>query len=87
MYYISGNIVSGEYDDQTEQFSISMIKHFKTQSILTKNQAIQLLDYLYRHKDDEGGQVITLNDQMPLRISSEEINSLILDLERIESHF
>lgn len=87
MYYISGNIVSGEYDDQTEQFSISMIKHFKTQSILTKNQAIQLLDYLYRHKDEEGGQVITLNDQMPLRISSEEINSLILDLERIESHF
>ncbi|MCA1038200.1 hypothetical protein LCM00_01655 [Bacillus infantis] len=87
MYYISGNIVSGEYDDQTEQFSISMIKHFKTQSILTKNQAIQLLDYLYRHKDEEGGQVITLNDQMPLRISSEEINSLILDLERIKSHF
>jgi hypothetical protein len=87
MYYISGNIVSGEYDDQTEQFSISMIKHFKTQSILTKNQAIQLLDYLYRHKDEEGGQVITLNDQMPLRISSEEINALILDLERVESHF
>ncbi|MGD6844605.1 hypothetical protein ACQCVH_19090 [Bacillus infantis] len=87
MYYISGNIVSGEYDDQTEQFSISMIKHFKTQSILTKNQAIQLLDYLYRHKDEEGGQVITLNDQMPLRISSEEISALILDLERIESHF
>jgi hypothetical protein len=87
MYYISGNIVSGEYDDQTEQFSISMIKHFKTQSILTKNQAIQLLDYLYRHKDEEGGQVITLNDQMPLRISSEEISALILDLERIASHF
>ncbi|OXT14812.1 hypothetical protein B9K06_24335 [Bacillus sp. OG2] len=87
MYYISGNIISGEYDDQSEQFSISMIKHFKTQSILTKDQAIQLLDYLYRHRDEEGGQVITLNDQMPLRISSEEINSLILDLEKIESHF
>ncbi|MCP1158559.1 MULTISPECIES: hypothetical protein [Bacillaceae] len=87
MYYISGNIISGEYDDQAEHFSISMIKHFKTQSILTKDQAIQLLDYLYRHRDEEGGQVITLNDQMPLRISSEEINSLILDLEKIESHF
>lgn len=87
MYYISGNIISGEYDDQAEQFSISMIKHFKTQSILTKDQASQLLDYLYRHKDEEGGQVITLNDQMPLRVSSEEINALILDLEKIESHF
>jgi hypothetical protein len=87
MYYISGSIVSGEYDDQTEQFSISMIKQFRTQSILTKNQAIQLLDYLYRHKDEEGGQVITLNDQMPLRISPEEVSALILDLERIESFF
>jgi hypothetical protein len=87
MYYISGNIISGEYDDETEQFSISMIKQFKTQSILTSHQAIQLLDYLYRHKDEEGGQVITLNDQMPLRISPEEVNALILDLERIETFF
>ncbi|MBM4764822.1 hypothetical protein [Bacillus sp. B15-48] len=81
---LTGNIISGEFDELTNEFSLQKVKSFTTQSTIKENQLKSLYDYLEKHRDDMDGQIITLYDQMPLRLSQEEINLFIADLEKVQ---
>ncbi|KHE72981.1 hypothetical protein [Halobacillus sp. BBL2006] len=78
-----GSIISGEYDSQAEEFILQQVKHISTLSTLNSNQVNQLYHYLYNHKDEADGQVLTMNDQLLVPLSQTEINQLIEDLEQI----
>ncbi|RBP96440.1 hypothetical protein DFO70_101247 [Cytobacillus firmus] len=81
---LQGNIITGVYDAETSAFEIQKVKNFSTQSVLNKNQCENLYNYLSLHEEDEGGQIITLYDQMPLMLTRQEIGNLKKDLENIK---
>jgi hypothetical protein len=81
--FLKGSIISGEFDEQMNEFSLQTIKHFNTQSTIKENQLKALFHYLQKHEGDKDGQVITLYDQMPIRLSPEEIKHLLSDLEKV----
>jgi uncharacterized protein YneF (UPF0154 family) len=85
--FIQGSIIAGEFDSSLNEFAIQQVKHFETESILTENQLNQIYNYLKRNQHQEDGQIITLYDQMPIRLSQEEINQFIDDLEKVKSMY
>ncbi|MGG1575181.1 hypothetical protein [Fictibacillus sp. NRS-1165] len=82
---MNGNIISGEFDVSMNEFSLQQVKHLATQSTLSVSQLNKLYGYLQKHQNDLDGQVITLYDAMPVRLSSEEIGLLLHDLKSIQS--
>ncbi|WLR57671.1 hypothetical protein LC048_10320 [Mesobacillus subterraneus] len=62
------------------EFSLQRVKSFDTQSIFKEFQMNSVYEYLKKHQNDPDGQIITLNDQMPVRLSQSEINQLLSDL-------
>ncbi|GIO22230.1 hypothetical protein [Oceanobacillus sp. J11TS1] len=84
---LTGNIISGEFDERVNEFSIQKVKHFTTESSIKENQLKSLHDYLKKHQNDADGQIITLYDQMPIRLSQEEVNLIINDLEKIQTMY
>jgi hypothetical protein len=81
---VEGTIISGEFDLSMNEFSLHTVKHLFTESTLKESQINRLYEYLNKHKHEDGGQFITLYDQMPIRLSQVEINQLLGDLERIK---
>jgi hypothetical protein len=82
---VNGGIISGEFDEQLNEFTLQQVKYFQTESIIRESQLIALYHYLKKHENDVDGQIITLYDQMPVRLSQEEIMLLIADLEKVQS--
>jgi CRISPR/Cas system CSM-associated protein Csm2 small subunit len=87
MSYHEGLIISGEYDKEMNEFSIQKVKEFQTQSVVNQKQVNSLYQYLKSHIDEEEGQIVTLYDQMPVKLSQEEVRQIIQDLEQIQSLF
>ncbi|EIJ78204.1 hypothetical protein PB1_11609 [Bacillus methanolicus PB1] len=87
MSYHEGFIISGEYDKEMKEFAIQKVKEFQTQSVVNQKQVNSLYRYLKSNIDKEEGQVVTLYDQMPVKLSQEEVKQIILDLEHIKSLF
>jgi hypothetical protein len=81
---LKGNIIAGEFDELMNEFSVQKVKHFTTETSIKEKQLKSLYDYLKKHRDDTDGQIITLYDQMPVRLSQEEINLFISDLEKVQ---
>lgn len=82
MQNISGNILTGEYDEKENVFTIQTVKHFYTETTLNGQQVQSLCKYL-SEREHEDGQVLSLFDQMLIRLSQSEVHSLLKDLERI----
>jgi len=81
---LTGNIISGEFDERLNEFSLKKVKHLSTESTINETQLTSLYDYLKKHQNDIDGQIITLYDQMPIQLTQEEIGHLISDLEKIQ---
>ncbi|MBS4214642.1 MULTISPECIES: hypothetical protein [Neobacillus] len=81
---LTGSIISGEFDELMNEFSLQKVKHFTTESTIKQSQLKSLYDYLKKHRNDIDGQIITLYDQMPILLSQEEINLFISDLEKVQ---
>ncbi|HZH62965.1 MAG TPA: hypothetical protein VEY70_26145, partial [Metabacillus sp.] len=79
---VEGAIISGEFDTSMNEFSIQTVKQFYTESTLRQSQLNLLYEYLEKHKHEEGGQFVTLYDQMPVRLSQGEIYQLLEDLKK-----
>ncbi|WP_227936408.1 hypothetical protein [Alkalihalobacillus deserti] len=79
-----GKIISGEFDNEVNEFIVQQVKKLTTKSTLNKKQVDKLYRYLKSHEHDMGGQIITLYDQMLLSLTQEELHSLIHDLEEIQ---
>jgi hypothetical protein len=84
---LSGSIISGEFDEFMNEFSIEQVKTFYTKSTLTENQLDAIYDYLHKHKDEGDGQILTLYDQLPVRLTQEETNQLLEDLNKIKTFY
>lgn len=84
---LSGTIISGRFDEESNEFSLQKVKHFATETTIKENQLKSLYDYLKKHQADADGQFITLYDQLPIRLSQAEINHLIRDLEEVQSYY
>lgn len=82
---LEGSMISGEFDEQKNEFVLQQVKHFSTESILNEKQLNTIYDYLNKHKLEGDGQVLTLYDQMPVLLSQKEINDFISDLDKIRS--
>jgi hypothetical protein len=85
--FLKGSIISGEFDEQMNEFSLQTVKHFNTKSTIKENQLRVLYHYLQEHEGDKDGQVITLYDQLPIRLSPQEIKKLLEDLEKVGSMY
>ena len=83
--FVEGKIISGEFDHAINEFSLQRVKSFETQSIFKECQMDSVYNYLKKHENDPDGQIITLYDQMPVRLTQSEINQLLSDLERVKS--
>ncbi|MFD1040119.1 hypothetical protein ACFQ3N_17235 [Virgibacillus byunsanensis] len=80
---LKGNIISGEFDQLESEFILQSVKHFSTKAVINENQLNALYDYLNKHKDDTYGHVLTLYDQMPVRLNQEEVSQFLNDLESV----
>ncbi|MCM2534849.1 hypothetical protein NDK43_24030 [Neobacillus pocheonensis] len=85
--FLQGTIIAGEFDSSMNEFSLQKVKNFNTETVLKESQINNIYHYLKEHQHEDDGQVITLYDQMPIRISQKEINQLICDLERVMSMY
>lgn len=84
---IKGDIISGEFDEYRNEFALQQVKHFYMESTINGNQLNTLYDYLKKHVNEDEGQIITLYDQMPVSLTSEETSHFIGDLEKIRTTF
>ncbi|MBA2176099.1 hypothetical protein H0266_14475 [Halobacillus locisalis] len=80
---MNGKIIQGTFDQVNDEFVLNQVKHFTTQSILNKDQFDKIYDYLNNHKDEADDQILTLNEQMLVRLSQEESSQFIEDLNQI----
>ncbi|AJI26250.1 hypothetical protein I6G76_00085 (plasmid) [Bacillus cereus] len=81
---LTGNIISGEFDEPTNEFSLQKVKHFTTESTIKESQLKNLYNYLKKYQNNTDGQIITLYDQIPIWLNQEEINLFISDLEKVQ---
>ncbi len=84
---MQGSIITGEFDSAMNEFALQKVKNFETESVLNKIQIDHIYQYLKKHQHEEDGQIITLYDQMPLRLSQAEIDQLIRDVEKVMSMY
>lgn len=82
---LAGNLISGTFDEENNAFSIQQIKYFTTETTLNEKQLNMLRYYLQKHQEMMEGPVITLYDQLPLRLSQEETKLLLADLDKIRT--
>jgi len=83
--FVKGNIIAGEFDSTINEFSLQKVKNFETESVLNEDQLNNIYQYLKKHQLGEDGQIITLYDQMLVRLAQNEVNQLIVDLEKVMS--
>lgn len=83
MSNLNGHIMTGVFHDGINEFSVKKIKSFSTQTVLNEKQTTSLYYYLKSHADDEDGQILTLYDQMPIKLSQYEVINLIEDLDQL----
>ncbi|AND40530.1 hypothetical protein [Cytobacillus oceanisediminis] len=83
--FVKGNIIAGEFDSAINEFSLQKVMNFETESVLNEDQLNNIYHYLKKHQHEEDGQIITLYDQMLVRLARNEVNQLIVDLEKVMS--
>ncbi|MBD8071276.1 hypothetical protein [Bacillus sp. PS06] len=66
------------------EYILKQVKQIPTQSIMKKQQIQSLSDYLAKAVHHDEHHIITINDQLPIRLTNDEANQLITELESIE---
>ncbi|WP_449540137.1 hypothetical protein [Ferdinandcohnia sp. Marseille-Q9671] len=77
-------LIAGDIEDNT--YILTQFKHMKTQSVISRERLDAICEYL--KKEVEGGvqeHFITLNDQIPVRISQNEMEELLSELRDIRA--
>ncbi|NHM31109.1 hypothetical protein [Neobacillus terrae] len=87
MNHLEGRLLSGVYDAHEKEFAIQRVKSFQIESILNEKMTQSLFFYLQKQEEDKEGMVLTLNDQMPVLLSHEEVCELLEDLHKVKSMF
>ncbi|KKE77539.1 hypothetical protein DTX80_06105 [Bacilli bacterium] len=80
MEQYKGDIFSGEFLEDNENFYLTQVKSMETGSELSLTQLIQLRNYLAKQQDNF---MLTVNDQIPIMLKEEEMDLLLDDLSNI----
>ncbi|KPH74042.1 hypothetical protein NSA56_08510 [Oceanobacillus caeni] len=80
MEQYKGDIFSGEFLEDNENFYLTQVKSMETGSELSLTQLIQLGNYLAKQQDSF---MLTVNDQIPIMLKEEEMDLLLDDLSNI----
>lgn len=80
MEQYNGDIFSGEFLEDNENFYLTQVKSMETGSELSLTQLIQLRNYLAKQQDNF---MLTVNDQIPIMLKEEEMDLLLDDLSNI----
>ncbi|SDZ82925.1 hypothetical protein SAMN05421743_101344 [Thalassobacillus cyri] len=83
----TGEILSGNFDQLNDTFILQQVKQHTTTSSFNKNQFQMIYEYLNQHTQDSDGQVLSLNDQLLIQLSQEELSLFMNDLDRIRPMF
>ncbi len=81
-----GNLLSGEWDAESSHFVLKRVKQIEVQSVLSQGQFERLQQYLANHGVEES-VMITLHDQIPIIVSSEQRGDLDSDLHSISQYW
>ncbi len=81
---IEGMIISGEFDKNAQEFTIQKIKNWYTETVVKEEQVEKLYAYLIRNKEAKE-QILTLYDQLLIRLTKDEMSLLLSDLENVVS--
>ncbi len=81
---IEGMIISGEFDKNAQEFTIQKIKNWYTETVVKEEQVEKLYAYLIRNKEAKE-QILTLYDQLLVRLTKDEMSLLLSDLENVVS--
>ncbi|MCY8235529.1 hypothetical protein HPB58_09925 [Priestia filamentosa] len=84
MAYIEGQMISGDFDEEINTFSLKSIKNFQTATSLKENQLKDIYHYLKQHEHEKDGQIISFYDQMLVPLSQEEVKVLLDDIMRVQ---
>lgn len=79
---INSTILSGEFDETTEELTIERLKHVDTVSVWNRNQIQSVHDYLSSCVADKE-QILTINDQILVRLTQQEIVQLVEEMEKL----
>ncbi|WP_102027439.1 hypothetical protein [Salirhabdus sp. Marseille-P4669] len=82
-----GKMIEAEYDASDSEFTLKQVKNLETESTISFSHLHVLLDYLHHQLSQNEECVLTLNDQMPVRLSQREIQLLIDDFQGIQTKF
>lgn len=84
---LQGKMITGEFDPTVNEFSLQKVKQFDTETILNESQIHRMYQYLKKQQHEASGQIITLNDQVLVNLSQDELNELLLDMEKVMSMY
>lgn len=76
--------MSGEFDMNAQEFTIQKNKNWYTETVVKEEQVEKLYAYLIRNMEAEE-QILTLYDQLLVRLTKDEISQLLSDLENVVS--
>ncbi|MEH7237362.1 hypothetical protein [Bacillus sp. JJ1562] len=79
-------LIAGEIEEGV--YVLTQFKHLQTQSVISRERLEAICNYLVK-KVESGEQehFITLNDQMPVRISHSEMEELLEELIEVQGKF
>jgi hypothetical protein len=86
MIYIEGKMLAGEFDSDANEFTLQKVKHHYTETTLKKNQLDSIYVYLQNHSEEDF-QVLSLFDQMLIRLSQQDVRILLEDLKEIQVRY
>ncbi|MBB5173803.1 hypothetical protein [Texcoconibacillus texcoconensis] len=80
------SILSGEVDAQSKEYVLRRVKHCETQSVLDAEQLEHLNHHIGQAVEADEEYILTVNDQIPVRLNREEMQQLLLEIRQIAEH-
>jgi hypothetical protein len=81
---VEGSILSGNLDCDSREFVVTRVKNVSTQSVISFDQLSSIYKYLAKSRNGIEPFMMTINDQIPVMLNSEENKQLLHELERIQ---
>lgn len=86
MIRFEGQMITGTFDEAGKIYTLEQVKHLTTRTVLHKEQLEEICKYL-EYRRGEANQILSLNDQILLSLSKEEIAQLIEDLHSVQKFY
>lgn len=85
MQTMNGSVISGEIFPEKDEFYVKKIKNFETESILNLNQINAIYDYLSKASHYDNFHIVTINDQLLIKLNNEEIQLMLKDFDQVKN--